>query len=118
VLGWQLKLASAAIASNAIAKKKERNNFTAKVKKETILKQKGKCAICRGRLNRWERDFHHKDGNKSNNNLLNCQAVHTRCHRKKHAERHNKNDKSWFNRMTRGWILRVTRRKTMATGMG
>lgn len=46
-------------------KKKERNNFTAKIKNETILKQKGKCAICRGRLNRRERDFHHKDGNKS-----------------------------------------------------
>jgi 5-methylcytosine-specific restriction endonuclease McrA len=85
-------------------KKKERNNFTAKVKKETILKQKGKCAICRDRLNRWERDFHHKDGNKSNHNLSNCRAVHTRCHRKKHAEAYDKNDKSWSNWRIRAWI--------------
>lgn len=70
-------------------KNKERHDFTTKVKNEVVRKQKGKCAICGGRMNRWERDFHHKDGNKSNNNLSNCRAVHTRCHRKKHANEVN-----------------------------
>ena len=67
-------------------KKGKRRNFTMKNKEQVISKQKGKCAICRGYLNRWERDFHHKDGNRSNNDSSNCQAAHTRCHRKKHAE--------------------------------
>lgn len=66
-------------------KKKERHDFATKVKDEVIHKQKGKCDICGGHLNRWERDFHHKDGNKSNNKSSNCRAVHTRCHRKRHA---------------------------------
>jgi hypothetical protein len=68
-------------------KKKERHDFTMKIKNEAIRKQKGKCAICGEYMNRWERDFHHQDGNKSNNSHSNCQAVHTRCHRKKHAEK-------------------------------
>jgi hypothetical protein len=67
-------------------KNKERHNFTAKDKGDVVRNQRGKCAICGGRVNRWERDFHHKDGNKSNNKLSNCSAVHTRCHRKKHAK--------------------------------
>jgi 5-methylcytosine-specific restriction endonuclease McrA len=85
-------------------KKRERKGFTTKVKNEAVRKHNGKCAICGVHLNRWDRDFHHKDGNNSNSNLSNCQAVHTRCHRKKHAEEvHNKN-KSWFNRTMRRWI--------------
>src|SRR5438034_8854454 len=68
-------------------KKKVRNDFSAKVKKEVVHKQKGRCGICGRDVNSWGRDLHHKDGNKSNNNPSNCQAVHTRCHRKNHAER-------------------------------
>jgi hypothetical protein len=67
-------------------KNKERHNFSARDKDEVVRKQRDKCAICGGRMNRWERDFHHKDGNKSNSKLSNCSAVHTRCHRKKHAK--------------------------------
>ena len=70
-----------------IQKKKERHDFSAKVKREVVHKQKGRCVICGAYLNKWERDFHHKDGNKTNNKLPICQAVHTRCHRKKHAEK-------------------------------
>jgi hypothetical protein len=66
-------------------KYKERRNFTTKDKDEAVRKQKGKCAICGGHVSRWERDFDHEDGNKSNNKLSNCRVVHTSCHRKKHA---------------------------------
>jgi hypothetical protein len=38
-------------------KKGKRRNFTTKNKEQVISKQKGKCAICRGYLNRWERIF-------------------------------------------------------------
>jgi hypothetical protein len=68
-------------------KKKERHDFSLKAKNEAVLKQKGRCAICGAQINKWERDFHHKDGNKTNDKLSNCQAVHTRCHRRKHAEK-------------------------------
>jgi hypothetical protein len=74
-------------------RKKQRHNFTAKAKNEAVLKQKGRCAICGVHMNRWERDFHHKDGNKTNGKFSNCQAVHTRCHRKKHAEKMS--NKQW-----------------------
>jgi 5-methylcytosine-specific restriction endonuclease McrA len=66
-------------------KKKERHDFSEKVKREAVHRQKGRCGICSRYMNNWERDFHHRDGNKSNNNPSNCQAVHTRCHRKTHA---------------------------------
>ena len=87
-------------------RKKQRHNFTVKAKSEVVLKQKGRCAICGTHMNSWERDFHHKDRNKTNDKPSNCQAVHTRCHRRKHAEEvHNKNDKSWFNKTVEWWTL-------------
>ena len=38
-------------------KNKERHDFTTKVKNEVVRKQKGKCAICGGRMNRWNETF-------------------------------------------------------------
>lgn len=78
--------------------KKERHDFSSKAKNEAVLKQRGKCTICGRSINRWERDFHHKDGNKWNNKASNCKAVHTRCHRKKHAEEvYSKHHRSLLN---------------------
>jgi hypothetical protein len=31
-----------------------RNGFTTRSKKEVICRQKGKCALCGGKMNRWE----------------------------------------------------------------
>ncbi len=79
-------------------KKKERHDFSPKAKSESVRRQKGRCDICGAYMNRWERDFHHKDGNRSNDKLSNCRAVHTRCHRKKHSEEvHSKHHKSLLN---------------------
>src|SRR5438093_6048891 len=81
-------------------KKKERHDFSAKIKGEVVHKQKGRCGICGRHVNSWERDFHHKDGNKSNNNSSNCQAVHTKCHRKKHAEKMSTKQHGLFFKLT------------------
>ena len=87
-------------------KNKERHDFTTKDKNEVVRKQKGRCAICGGHMNRWKQVFHHKDGNKSNNNLSNCRAVHTRCHRKKHAkEVGNKRHDPLLNLIKGRWSL-------------
>jgi 5-methylcytosine-specific restriction endonuclease McrA len=34
-------------------------------------------------MERLDREFDHKNGDCSNNKMSNCQALHTRCHRKK-----------------------------------
>ncbi len=78
-----------------------RNGFTIRSKKEVICRQKGKCALCGGKMNRWERDFDHKNGDSSNNKMSNCRATHTRCHRKKHAREACKRQ----NRSIYGWGL-------------
>jgi hypothetical protein len=62
-------------------KHRERRYFPASVKEDTIRKQHHKCAICKRNTSVW--DFDHKDGNRSNNNPSNCQALCPNCHSKK-----------------------------------
>ena len=57
-------------------KRGRRYDFTTRIKKEVIRRQKGKCALCRGHLNRWETDFDHKNGDSSDNKPSNCK-LHT-----------------------------------------
>jgi hypothetical protein len=63
------------------AKYRKRQYFTPYIKENTILKQRYKCAICKKRAGVW--DYDHKDGNRSNNNPRNCQALCPNCHAKK-----------------------------------
>lgn len=67
------------------ALKKDRQHFSRKVKKEILERQKRKCGICGKHMDKWNIDFDHKNGNNSNNKISNCRALHTSCHRKKHA---------------------------------
>jgi len=62
-------------------KTKERRYFSAEVKKQVIIDQKYKCAICKKSIGVW--DYDHKDGNRSNNKISNCQALCPNCHAKK-----------------------------------
>ena len=62
-------------------KNKERRYFSAEVKKQVIIDQKYKCAICKKSIGVW--DYDHKDGNRSNNKISNCQALCPNCHAKK-----------------------------------
>lgn len=60
---------------------KERRYFPANVKRQILKDQKYKCAICKQNTEVW--DYDHKNGNRSNNKLSNCQALCPNCHAKK-----------------------------------
>jgi hypothetical protein len=61
-----------------------RKAFSEAVRKEVILKQEYKCYKCRKKLLPYGKDFHHIDGNRSNNKVSNCQVLCTPCHRRRH----------------------------------
>jgi hypothetical protein len=62
-------------------KRRVRRSFPQSVREDMIRKQHHKCAICQRHTSIW--DFDHKDGNRSNNNPSNCQALCPTCHAKK-----------------------------------
>jgi hypothetical protein len=62
-------------------RKKKRRLFTAQTKRIVLKSQKFKCLICRTNVGIW--DYDHKDGNRGNNKLSNCQALCPICHAKK-----------------------------------
>ncbi len=67
------------------AKKEKRRHFTQAVKRHVIRKQKGKCIMCKRKLEAYGSDLHHKNGDRSNNKLSNCEVLCTPCHRRKHT---------------------------------
>ena len=60
---------------------KKRRYFPADVKREVLKDQNYKCVICKRRPGVW--DYDHIDGNRSNNDIFNCQALCPNCHAKK-----------------------------------
>jgi hypothetical protein len=68
--------------SRALKKRRrKRKLFTAQTKRIVLKSQKFKCLICRTNVGIW--DYDHKDGNRGNNKLSNCQALCPICHAKK-----------------------------------
>jgi peptidoglycan/LPS O-acetylase OafA/YrhL len=65
--------------------KEKRRYFTKVVRSETIQNQKGRCNNCKRKLVAYDVDFDHKNGDRSNNKLSNCQVLCVPCHRRKHA---------------------------------
>ena len=63
-----------------------RKHFTQLVKKEVIHKQKNRCATCKRKLEPYVSNFHHVNGDRSDNRLSNCKALCIPCHRRKHVE--------------------------------
>ena len=62
-------------------KLRKRKNFP-KLTKETVLKkQRNRCKKCWGKMD--PPHFDHKDGDRSNNHISNCQALCPNCHAKK-----------------------------------
>jgi hypothetical protein len=66
-------------------KEEKRRHFTQAVKRHIIRKQKGKCIMCKRKLEAYGSDLHHKNGDRSNNKLSNCEVLCTPCHRRKHT---------------------------------
>lgn len=60
---------------------KERRYFSTEVKRQVLKDQNYKCAICKRNTGVW--DYDHKNGNRSNNKISNCQALCPNCHAKK-----------------------------------
>jgi hypothetical protein len=65
---------------------RKRKHFTQLVKREVIHKQKNRCAACKRKLEPYVSNFHHVNGDRSDNRLSNCKALCIPCHRRKHAE--------------------------------
>ena len=62
-----------------------RKDFSKKHKDETLSRQFHLCAECKQFM--YTPEFHHIDGNHSNNDLANCEALCPNCHRKLHSKR-------------------------------
>ena len=64
-----------------LARKTKRLYFSELTKQLTLIAQGFRCKICGRFLD--VVDFHHIDGNRSNNSLSNCEALCPNCHAKK-----------------------------------
>jgi TctA family transporter len=65
---------------------RKRKHFTQLVKREVIHKQKNRCATCKRKLEPYVSNFHHVNGDRSDNRLSNCKALCIPCHKRKHVE--------------------------------
>jgi hypothetical protein len=70
-----------AVIWNLTHRTKKRRYFPTDVKREVLKDQKYRCAICKTSGGVW--DYDHIDGNRSNNDTSNCQALCPNCHAKK-----------------------------------
>jgi len=60
---------------------KKRRYFSADIKRQVLKEQNNKCAFCKRNKGVWDCD--HIVGNRSNNDIANCQALYPDCHAKK-----------------------------------
>jgi len=58
----------------------KRNDFSSTIVSETWQRQNGKCVNCGNRFERSEMQADHKDGDRSNNTLENCELLCQPCH--------------------------------------
>jgi DNA-directed RNA polymerase subunit RPC12/RpoP len=61
-------------------RKRKRRAFASDVRRKTLEKQHYKCANCKRPLKPRETDYHHKNGNRSDNKGKNCQVLCPNCH--------------------------------------
>jgi len=70
-----------AVIWNLTHRSKKRRYFPADVKREVLKDQNYNCAICKRSAGVW--DYDHINGNRSDNDISNCQALCPNCHAKK-----------------------------------
>ena len=68
--------------------KLKRKSFSQTTQEITIIKQDNRCNMCSNKLD--VINFDHTDGNRSNNSIINCQALCPQLSRKKDEEELNK----------------------------
>ena len=69
------------MGAKASRQKANRRQFSKLTKQKTLIKQNFRCNSCGNPLE--EVEFHHKNGNRTDNRLENCQALCPNCHAKK-----------------------------------
>jgi hypothetical protein len=86
--GWVTGIAILLIFAIIIAavwrlthRRKKRQYFSSDVKRKVLKNQDYKCANCKKSAGVW--DYDHHDGDRSNNDISNCQALCPNCHAKK-----------------------------------
>lgn len=62
--------------------KKKRRAFSSTVKRQVLHDQKGKCANCKHHVSKETIEYHHKNNDRSNNKLSNCEMLCPTCHSK------------------------------------
>jgi len=65
----------------AIPTPKKRRVFSETTKRTALFRQGFTCKMCKKPSEHW--DYHHIDGNRSNNCSINCEALCPNCHAKK-----------------------------------
>lgn len=78
---WKFVEIYAEIQRNKNLKPGKRRDFSKSVKKAVLENQFHKCNYCRQYYPNLQ--FHHKDGNRSNNHVNNCEGLCPNCHDKK-----------------------------------
>jgi len=78
------------MGEKASRQKTSRRQFSKLTKQKTLIKQNFRCNLCLKPLD--QIDFHHIDGNNSNNYISNCEALCPNCHAKKTRKRKNNYD--------------------------
>ena len=73
----------------------KRRQFSESIKKKVKEHQKNKCKSCGKKSKHF--DFDHIDGNKSNNDITNCQALCLDCH----ADKNRKKEKEKAKKLSR-----------------
>ena len=80
----------------------KRRQFSASTRKAVLKRQKNKCKSCRKKSDHFDLD--HIDGNKSNNDITNCQALCPNCHAKKTRKKEKEKAKK-LNRWKK-WLVK------------
>ena len=80
VVIWSLALVLAKVKRVSKFKDVERRNFSYQARMDTLENQNNKCAMCDDNLSSKIIEFDHIDGDRSNNDPSNCQALCSNCH--------------------------------------
>lgn len=84
---WCIALLFAKIKRIGRYRSVERRNFNFAIQSKILDKQKNRCAKCKTDLTSKIVQFDHMDGDRSNNDESNCQALCSNCHSEKSRSR-------------------------------
>jgi len=78
IVGFMLPLIILKELRKGARRSRPRRGWTEDEKRQVRRKQDGRCNKCGDTPPRWE--YHHRDGNRSNNSMSNCEGLCPNCH--------------------------------------